>query len=225
MAGPIQTFVQLPDDGGNTGKKMQTVSRVVGGQPVHAHYYTPIRAAVVLGVYRYVLPQAVCSASATNGTSTGHLWFHVPLAISGKKARIRRISVSTQSSTAFAGVSSPRVAFARYTFTGTASGAAVTPAKTDATAPPAVADLRTAVTGLTVSLAGLMGVAPYVGALTAVGAYAPSHTEVMPPSADEDQWWVIAPGEGVVVYQDVAGTAADTRQMNLFLLWDEIDVS
>ena len=225
MAGPVAGFVQLPLDTGNTGKKVRTVSLVVGADTVHHHFFVQAREKKVLGTYRAGLAQVTILAAAQNGTSTGFLWAHMPTAITGKSARIRRLRVESQHSTALATPTAPRITAVQFTFTGTASGAAVAAIENDRLGPAAVLDLRTAVTGLTPSLVGSLGTAGIVGALTAVGAYAPRTIDIVDAATEEDCWPVIAPGEGIVIYQDVAGTTSDTRKANISLLWDEIDTA
>ena len=89
---------------------------------------------------------------------------------------------------------------------------------------PAAAFLMSAFnTPLTVALGPAFGVATLVGALTAVGAYDSCIDEIIDSAAEEDDWPVFHPGEGFVVYQDTAGTAADTRKFNLVVEWDEIE--
>lgn len=225
MAAPIASKVTLPDDSGNSGKKIRTQTRVVGSDTVHEHFFQQVRQAQVLGVYRLGMAQVTALASAQNGTSSGFLWFHVPTAITNKKARIRRLSVTSQLATLLATPTAPRLTATRFTFSGTASGASLTPIKIDASGTAAVSDLRTAVTGLTVALVGSLGTAPFPGAQTAVGAYAPAEYNIIDPASEEDEWPIFAPGEGFVIYQDTAGTASDTRVANITLLFDEIDVS
>lgn len=225
MAGPVANKVILPLDTGNTGKNIRTQTRVVGSDTVHEHFFIQARQAQVLGVYRTAMAQVTALAAAQNGTSSGFLWFHVPTAITNKKVRLRRVYITTQHATALATPTAPRLVLARFTFTGTASGASVTPVKIDTTAPTAVADLRTAATGLTVSLVGNMGSAGIAGALTAVGAYAPTAIDIIDPASEEDEWPIFAPGEGCVIYQDTAGTASDTRVSNIVVLHDEIDTA
>lgn len=225
MAAPLADKIILPLDTGNTGKKVRTRTRVIGADTVHEHVFIQEFKALVLGTYRAGLAQQTVQASAQNGTSTGFIWIHVPTAISGKSARLRRIRVDTQHSTALATPTAPRLTVVQFTFTGTASGAQVTAIENDRLGPAAILDLRTAVTGLTPTLVGSIGVAGIVGAVTAVGAYAPGWIDVIDPASDEDSWPVIAPGEGYVIYQDVAGTASDTRKINISMLWDEIDTA
>lgn len=181
------------------------------------------RKGLVLGVYRAALDQQTVLQAAQNGTSTGFLWAHNPIATVAKWARIRRVKVDSGHSTALPTPTAPRLRIVRFTFTGEASGASVTAAKIDAGMPTPVLSLRTAATGLTPALVAALGAVGLAGALTAVGAYAPTLETIL--DGEEDEWPIIKPGEGIVVYQDTAGTAADTRKFNLSLLWDEIDVA
>lgn len=179
------------------------------------------RWAHITGIYRATTAQLTVQASAQNGTTTGFLWAHMPAAVTDRAARIRQILVTSQHSTALATPSGPRIVAARMTFTGTASGAALTAGKVDTDHGAASFSLRTAVTGLTPTLvANLSGLA-LCGALTAVGAYAPAPVPLLDANA-EDEWPVIRPGEGVAIYQDVAGTTSDTRKITIALLWDEV---
>src|SRR6266487_321751 len=189
MAGPVASYIQLPDDSGNSGKKVRSQTKVISGSTVHEHFFTPVRAGVLLGVYRLGMAQQTIVQTAHDGTSTAFLWFHMPTAITNKKARIRGIWFDTQlSSVAAAMVTAPRVSASRFTFTGTASGGSVTPVKVDTSWATSVSDLRTAVTGLTVALVGVMGTAGVAGSLTAVGAYAPARCNVFGPTDQEDEW-------------------------------------
>lgn len=225
MAGPVVGTVALPDDSGNAGKKIRTQTKVVSAVTVHEHFFVQSRQAVLLGVYSSVpVTPAVIQASAQNGTTTGFLWGHVPSAITNKKARLRKVLITTMHGSALATPTAPRILLARMTFTGTASGASIVAAKIDSLYPAAVLDLRTAVTGLTPSIIGFLGHAGVAGALTAVGAYAP-YTASLIDSSVEDEWPMFAPGEGFIIYQDVAGTVSDTRALNFSLVWDEIDTA
>jgi hypothetical protein len=223
VSGPLASYVQLPADTGNLGKKVRTLTRQVGGDTVHEHYFVGGRRAEVLGVYRAALAQQTVLQAAQNGTTTGFLWLHVPAGVSGKRVRIRAIRVDSQHSTALATPTAPRLSIQRFTFTGTASWATVTPGKNDSDYPAPVLDLRTASTGLSVVLGASMAVVGICGALTAVGAWAPNKIEVVDVD-DEDEWIVLSPGEGLVVYQETGGTASDTRKVNISLVWDEVDV-
>lgn len=225
MAAPLAAFVQLPSDSGNTGKKIRTQTRVVGADTVHEHYFVRTPAAQILGVYRVAMAQSTVLAAAQNGTTTGFLWAHVPVAITGKKVRVRRFYTTAQHSTVLATPTAPRLRFDRFTFTGTASGAQLTAAKISNTYPAPIFDLRTAMTGLVVTLNGSLGTAAMCGALTAVGAYVAAEINIFDPASEEETWVTFAPGEGGVLYQDTAGTSSDTRKFNPCMLFDEIDTA
>lgn len=225
MSVPVDSSIRLPDDSGNGGKYVRTQSRVVGGTTVHEHYYVQSRRASVLGVHRLAVAQQTVLAAAQNGTTAGFLFGHMGSAVSGKAFRIRRLSVTSQHSTALATPTAPRLLVRRYTSAGALSGAALAPTKNDSTHTSAASIFSLASTGNTVVHVGDgFGAAGLAGALTAVGAYEPCFKDIVDPAADEDDWPVFRPGEGFVVYQDTAGTASDTRKFNLVLLFDEIEI-
>lgn len=226
MAAPIANKIIIPDDSGNLGKKVRTQSRAVGADTVHEHFFIEARQAEVLGVYRRAMDQQTIAAAAQNGTSTGFLWAHVPIAVTNKWARLRRIYFSSQHATVLATPTAPRIACSLFTFTGSASGASITAGKINSSFPSAILDLRTAVTGLTVTMGQKIAAGAILGALTAVGAYSASpDINIMDPGEAEDEWPIIKPGEGIVLWQDTAGTTLDTRKFNPVLVWDEIDVA
>jgi hypothetical protein len=231
MAAPVAAFVQLPLDSGNTGKMVQTTSRVVGANTVHRHHYVPDRASVVLGVYGASSPLQSVQAAAHVPATSAFAYLHVPIAVTGKKARIRRLiarhNVSAATPTM---LTLPRIALARATFTGAASGAALTPEKLDSTYPTQVLDIRTAVTGLTLTAGGILAtsmVPAFILAGTAASAQMTTNTvdPVISIGADEDEWPTVAPGQALVLYQADAGTAADTRRFTFDVIWDEIDTA
>lgn len=183
----------------------------------------PSLGANMIGVYRASLAQQTVVQNAHDGTTTGILWAYLPATATTKKIRLRRVLVTSQHSTALATPTAPRLSLQRATFTGTASGTAVTASKLDTVYGAPSFDLRTAVTGLTPVLVAGVGALALVGAVTAVGSYHPV-TSYLFRSDAEDERLVLAAGEGVVVYQDTAGTASDTRKYNVDLVWDEIAV-
>ena len=227
MAAPLDSMVQLPDDSGNTGKKIRTQTEVVGSNTVHTHYFVQQLRRRVLSVYRLALVQNTVLASAQNGTTAGMLFGHMPSAVSGKAMRLRRLSFSSQHSTALATPTAPRLLARRYTSAGALSGALLAPNKNDSVAHAAPACLFSlANTGTTVVHVDIgFASAALAGALTAVGAYEPCYKDLIDPAADEDEWPVFYPGEGFVVFQDVAGTASDTRKFTLQFMCDEVDTA
>lgn len=224
MAGSSFDYITLPSDAGNTGRKvLQRKVDIGGGEFRYANYFVEGRNERVLGVYRTVLPQFTVLQNAQDGTSTGVVWGVIP-AGSTTYARIRQVKVMSQHSTALATPTAPRLVLRGFAFSGTPSGASVTPAKVHSVMPSPVLDLRTAVTGMTPTLASVpIGVAGIVGALTAVGAHAPCAIEML--ETDEDGFPIVAAGQGFVIFQDVAGTASDTRKCNITIVHDECDFS
>jgi hypothetical protein len=227
MAAPVPAIIKLPDDSAGAGPKIRGQSQVVGANTVFEHYYVQTRQAKILSIYRLALVQNTVLAAAQNGTTAGMLFGHMPSTVSGKAMRLRRLSASSQHSTALATPTAPRLLVRRYTSSGGLSGALLAPNINDSLVHITPACLFSlANTGTTVVHVGIgFGTIGLTGALTAVGAYHPDFIDVIDPGEDEDDWPVFRPGEGFVVYQDVAGTTSDTRKFNLQLVADEIDTA
>lgn len=227
MAGPVAGFVQLPTDSGNAGKKIQTQSEIIGADTVHSHYFVQRSRRKIVGVYLAAATGAVSvQATAQNGTSTGHFWFEVPTGAS-IHARIRKFEITYDWGVVPAAdvTTLPRTALTRFTFTGAASGASITPARRKSDDAANVGNVRTAVTGMTVTVGAVawMSLAPFVDFATAVGInMSARNTENYEP-LDEEAFLDIAPGEGVLLYQPDAGTASDLRRFGWILRWDEYD--
>jgi len=224
MAGPVANKIILPLDTANTGKNVRTQTRVVGSDTVHEHFFVKNRLAAILGVYRLAMAQQAILATAHDGTTTAFLWFHVPIGNSGKKVRVRKIVIDSESSTALVTLSAPRIVISRITFTGTASGTQLTPVKLDSAFPTPVADLRTAYTGLSVTLVGSLASAGICNALTAVGQSIFGPFDLI-NSPEEDDYIVLASGEGLAIWQELNGTTSDTRKVGITIVWDEIDTA
>lgn len=217
MAGPVAGLVQLPSDSGNTGKKIQTQSEVIGADTVHAHYFVPRSRRKILGLHRFVTALQSVQASAQNGTSTGFWWMQVPSG-AAIRARLRRLSVEFSMVTELDHLTVPRIALAK-----TASGAVLTPMRRHTSDAAPVADIRTAVTGMTVSL-GALGwsiIAPSHTLTTSGVTWNWSFGEMEPQ--DEEAFPDIGPAEGLLLYQPDAGTASDGRRFGCSGLWDEYD--
>ena len=227
MAAPVANKIILPLDTGNAGKNVRTQTRVVGADTVHEHFFINQRQAAVTSIYRLALVQNTVLASAQNGTTAGMLFGHMPSAATTRAMRLRRLTVTSQHSTALATPTAPRLLVRRYTSAGALSGALLAPNLNDSAVHAAPSCLFSlANTGTTVVHVGIgFSAAALAGALTAVGAYEPCYKDFIDPASDEDEWPVFRPGEGFVVYQDTAGTTSDTRKFNLQFLCDEIDIS
>lgn len=228
---PANTTLTLPVETGNTGKKLSIQSRTQGGDTVYRHRVLVDRDGVVTGVYRAFTTVLSVQATAQNGTSTGHFWLFNPSG-SGRTARIRRLSLQYN----FVGVTTlgtlPRTIIQRFTWTGTQSGAQIAGANVDAASVVAsVVELRTASTGATVSLtantqlaADLAPIAQVSGTPAVFETTPTYRSEMIDAESSEDEWIVIPPGQGIVLYQVDAGTASDTRRLVANIVWDEINL-
>lgn len=232
MARSTPDKIILPSDTGNTGAKTPTMTRTVGSDIVHLPLMIHERKEVVKGVYRASMALQSVQAAAQNATSTGFLWIACPAAVTDRAMRIRKLELTVNHSASTTMPSVPRIGMARFTFTGTASGATLAGAKVDPDSPNPSIDLRTAVTGMTVTLNTDPGsllnsvLVPPMHNVTAAGLlFMPSLTQsLVDIGAQEDEWPMIKNGQGIALYQLDAGTAADTRRFTVSLLWDEIEI-
>lgn len=234
MTAPVAANIRIPDDSGNAGPRIQSQREQIGGVDVHSHFFIQRAQAKVLGVYRAATGLLSVSASAHNGTSTAFAWLHVPTAITGKAVRIRQMRVEFNNVGVTAMITVPRIGLARFSFTGTASGAAVAGARLATAYPVPVLDTRTAVTGLTCTLDPTPGsllseVVTPAGLLAGTAANFVPHPSItqwlLDGSAQEDEYVVLNPGEGLSLYQLDAGTASDSRRLVANWIWDEIDTA
>lgn len=223
-------YVQLPSESGNTGKKVSYVQKTINSETVVIPRTVNERYGEVAGVFRLTSTLQSVSVAAQNGTSTGFFWL-VNDAGNTKTIRIRRLSLQYN----FIGVTTlttlPRMVIQRFTKSGTPSGAQTLGVNIDgASVVAAVADLRTAVTGMTVSLTAntvLAASLPPQGQVSGTAAVfettATYNFEMLDAESVEDQWITIPPGQGIVMWQaDAGGATTDTRRFVYNLVWDEI---
>lgn len=227
MAAPVAGFVQLPTDSGNTGKKIRTQTRVVGADTVHEHHFVPISVRKIDGLYYVVSSVLATVAAADNGTTAARLgWLEMPVGGS-KRGRLRKVTVEWALGAAVgadATVMFSPITAARFTFTGTASGALITPAKRHPSDATNSANLRTASTGMTVLLAGVAmrnGLVPFIDFATAAGWAPTVRGDCAWNPGTEDEYLDFGPGEGIVFYQADAGNTTYRSIVNL--AWDEYD--
>lgn len=232
-----ESFVQLPSDTSNAGKKIRYVTKTIGGVTlVGQNVYAMDRKATVLGVYSLSLgsPFSV-QASATNGTSTAFFWWTLPNTVSSKSARLRsvllkiNISAVTPTMPTF-----PRISLGKFTFTGNLSGTQITGIPLQTSYAADVTYASAAITGATPTLvnAGLgLGTAlvpPFLLSGTAATIQWPINSEqnLIPQGPDnEDIWPLFVPGEGAVLWQPDAATTTDIRRFTVDLIYDVIDTS
>jgi hypothetical protein len=225
MAAPVADKIILPLDTGNTGKKVRTQTRVVGADTVHEHFFIPTSKDSKLGLYRAHSGILTIPTAAHNGTTTGHLWFQNPVG-SAVKGRLRRLRETGQVISGAIDLTAPRQLFNLFTFTGTASGATITPAKRDSTDAAAVCTLRTAVTGMTVTLGAVFrhtGVPAINATLASATIQVNLPPCIYPPwDPDEEECPVIRAGEGIVLWSADASTTANRRLFSDWA-WEEFE--
>lgn len=219
MSQPLPSYAQLPSDSGNTGKKMRTQTRTVGSDTVHEHFFVQSSTRELLG--SYVAHSGVFTVQATAHTlPTAFLYVFNPVGTTQSMA-LTAIEVISQMGSALATPTSPRLLWKLFTFTGTASGAQITPGKLNSTMPSPAGNVRTASTGLSISTgADMICSLPMAGA-TAVG-YAPPQMDEWFENVEQNQI-ILRAGEGILFYQPDNGTTSDTRRIIVTVKWDEFN--
>lgn len=213
MATPVAAFIQLPDDSGNTGKKNRSQTRVVGANTVHEHFVVCVSKRSYVGFYWANVPFQTIPTAAQNGTSTGNWWLFNPVG-SANKITLRRFSTMMQFAALGLDLVPGQFRMSLFTFTGTASGAQITLGKADSTYPAPTANLRTAMTGLTITLGATIWeeLGPVHELATGgAGVWNPLVGLERNPD-DEDAEIILRAGEGVVDWSALALTTANRRQ-------------
>jgi len=228
MAAPVASYIQLPDDASNTGKKVRTQTRVVGANTVHEHYFVPVSPRKILGIYSAVSTLYTVANSAQNGTSAAIGWLQVP-STATCNVRLRYVSVAHTNNVASAidHATAPRIAVQRATFTGDFNGTLLNTAKRATVDATNQCDVRTASTGATVSLIATAlvwaSLVPGVD-ITTSGVYNSQFAETWRPNF-EDEFVELIPTECLAIYQIDAGTASDQRKCIVNVCWDEVDIT
>jgi hypothetical protein len=212
MAAPVAAFVQLPDDTGNTGKKVRTQTRVVGSNTVHEHYFVQVQQRDYVGVYWGSIGNQTMPITAQNGTTSGNWWLFNPIGSTVKSA-LRRFS-STMNFNALAVDLVPgQFRMSLFTYTGTPSGAALTMGKSDSTMATPQTSWRTASTGMTITLGATIyeEQGPILPLATGSGVVCGPYVGIeRNPDIDEGEI-VLRAGEGVVDWSALALTTANRR--------------
>lgn len=216
------SFITVAPD--STGKQLQTTTKTVNSQTVHRQVITTASARTRVGLYR--VHAGVFTILVTAHAATAGFWWLINPVGSSVAVSVKKVTFSSQHGSALATPTSPRVTLERTTFTGTASGATVTPAKRVRTAvaglaadATAVASVRTASTGLTLTAGEQYKAFLPVVALTTAAANAAGTDEYDP--ADEDAELILAAGEGIICRQADGGTTSDTRRVIMNITWEE----
>jgi hypothetical protein len=222
LAAPVAAYVRLPDDSANAGKKVRTQSRVVGADTVHEHFFVPISARSILSRAWSVIPSFTPPTAAQNGTTTGAWWLFNPVG-SAVKGALRRFSSTINFNTIAIDLIPGQFRISLFTFTGTASGTQITPGKVDSTDATPVLNLRTASTGLTVTLGQPIWeeCGPILPLATGSGVVCGPYTG-LERDPDEIAQIILRAGEGVVGWSAQALTTAN-RRMTTNIGWEEFE--
>jgi hypothetical protein len=172
----------------------------------------------LLGGYKFESGRQTVLAAAHAATA-GFFWLINPVG-SSVVCYIKKLFATSVPTAVTAFASSPRITVERVTFTGTASGATITPAKRDSTDAANTCTVRTASTGLTLTAGAIIADFTVPAVLTAVGIAVPVD-QWFYDAGDDDDYIVLRAGEGIVVRQADAGTASDTRLLLVFGAWEE----
>lgn len=226
MTAPAASYVQLPQDGAYGGKYVRTLQRTVGSNVTYSHVYAITSQAQIKGLYYFDsgAPSAV-QATAHDGTSTGFLWIQNPSA--SVKLRLRKLVVefANATATAISHNSAPRIGFVASTFSGTFAGATLTLTKRKTADSANACDIRTAVTGATVTLGNVIWAPVVPGSdFNTADCYFNESKEVWRPRA-EDEFVILAQNECITVYQMDNGTTNDQRLVRISGIFDEVDVT
>lgn len=223
MAAPVADKVILPLDTGNTGKKKRTQTRVVGADTVHEDFVIPVSSRNKVGLYKAaVVPPVAVPAAVHNGTTTGFAWLYNPVG-SAVKVAVKRTTFIDQFAALAVDLLPGELRASLFTFTGTGSGALLTPAKRDSTDAAAVANFRTASTGLTCTLGSVVMSRMYqtMDLITGGGGHwNPNLTEWNPDN--EDGEIILRAGEGIVFWHATAVTTAN-RRLTINTAWEEFE--
>lgn len=177
----------------------------------------------LLGLY-YATSPAIVYTTAADGATGGDIWVvntSNTVVVSLRSVRFTALLDSLALLTNL-----PAIRMERMTFTGTPSGAQITPAKRDSTDPTNTATVRTASTGMTITAGAAIETftpptADVIGGLLAVNATASIPVEQLFVS-DIDSAIVLRQNEGIVFRQNTAGNATENRQYWVNIVWEEV---
>lgn len=222
MPAPVESYIQLPSDSGNTGKKIRAQSRVVGANTVYSHFYATTTNVNLKGVYFAQTLVTVSTVAAQNGTTTATFWMQLPID-SPVNARIRRFTFHQHLATTGDVATATRIFLSRITHNGGWSGALLSTNRRKVSDAAPLLDMRTASTGSTVTLGNPLWSFLLCGSdVTTSGNTFSNGTFVNWIPFNEQEFIELVPGEGLVFWQaDISQSASNNYFFNI--LWDEYD--
>lgn len=205
-----------PSDPAVVGKRGATASYTEDGVVKQWDRFIAEDRRIRAGVYLCQTGAHVLLAAAD--AATVGRWYLINPVGSGVLVALRRIEFMSQLGSALLTPTSPRVQVERFTFTGTASGAIIPSAKSVTAQANPVASVRSANTGLAPTAGAPVYAFLPIACATAAAFTAPGVGDWNP---DNDGMVVLTGGEGLILRQPDAGTAADTRRYITNIAWEE----
>lgn len=225
MAEPVSTYIQLPSDNLNTGKKNRTQTRSVGSNTVHEHYVVPSLDYTRNG--RYIACSTAVqtvSSAAQNGTGSGAYWLSMSTAET-HHGLLRRVEMQySQEGVAAVFQSHPVFSLQKFTFNTAFTGTTLNVVKVQTGTTVQKSYLTSTSSSATVTLVGPVGQLLMPALISTVGAYGGHHVLLdTQETHNSGAVFHYEPGEGFVLFQLTSGNAADTRKWTAKFTFDEID--
>lgn len=175
------------------------------------------------GLY-YATSGAIAYTTAADAATGGDLWIvnTSPTVI----AYIREVRFTSNIAALALLTALPRIHMERITFTGTPSGAQITPARRDSTDLANTATVRTANTGMTITAGAVIKSFSPPSSDLIGGLLAANATSAVPVEqiflGDLDSYIVLRQNQGVVFRQATGGSLTENRVYQIDFNWEEI---
>lgn len=224
MAAPVASYVQLPSDASNSGKKNRTQTKAVGSDTVHEHFVVPSPNFTRTGRHAYQSSMHVVSTAATNST---HLVLAMTTAAT-HRAVLRFIDISWSiTGTIAATTANPTIVLQKATY-GTAftlsTNGQVINYQSSSTTSQLNAYLGSS--GATVGTPVPFASFAFPALLTTVGAYGGGQR--LWEAGDQyslETGIEMKAGDLIQVIQPATGSNGEQRTFTLTFVWDQVDVS
>lgn len=224
MAAPVASYVQLPSDASNTGKKNRTQTRAVGSDTVHEHFVVMSPTYTRTGRHAYQSSMHVLSTAATAST-------HLVLAMTTAatyRAVLRSIDFSWGvTGTIAATTANPTLLIQKATygtaFTATTNGQVINYQSSSTTSQ---LNAYLGSSGATVGTPTTFLQIVFPALLTTVGAYG-GMTRIWTAGDQYDAatGLEMKAGDLLSVIQPATASNAEQRTFTLRFEWDQVDVS
>lgn len=223
MTAPVASYIQLPSDASNTGKKNRTQTKVVGSDTVHEHFMVPDHTYTRTGRYVYQ------STDDTIQASSGKQYAVLSMATNATAvASIKSIDVGWgTASTVNVACRGTLITILKSTFNGAMSDA-TTRAIGSYMSTNAAPNLSVRSSSSGASLGTQIPITAFMvpAQVTTIGSYGgQANIYNAPEQYHRGSNLELNPGEALVVFQQDAGVSSDVRNIHFRIVWDELDVS